>query len=213
MNTYQSKLSNERGFQFIELGIGLVLLVLLGFVAVPNYNDAEARSKIVRVNEDIQRQTAALLSYEADFAALPPAAEAFAPGDPSDTVNYHARTPSYLTTPIAYLSSIPFDPFVTKPPTLTGQGEAVGRRYIYYNTDQLVNDIVGNDIWDGLEAWIGPWLFYSFGPDNSPFQGPRGTLMPYDPTNGTLSAGNIIRTAKNATGIDPHPVTGTFIWP
>jgi hypothetical protein len=53
----------------------------------------------------------------------------------------------------------------------------------------------------------GDWLIYSWGPDRSgnwyaPLLGEDGVYTNYDPTNGTISIGNIIRTQRNTEKYD-----------
>ncbi|MGB9692751.1 MAG: hypothetical protein ACPL7D_11365, partial [Candidatus Sumerlaeaceae bacterium] len=64
-----------------------------------------------------------------------------------------------------------------------------------------------------LVPWLGKWAMYGYGPDRTPFQGSKATLLPYDPTNGTVSPGNIVRCQKNVDGTPVNPGTGTFLWP
>ena len=45
MNTYSNTYSKSRGFTFIELMLGMVILGVVGAVAVPNYVDAAQQSK------------------------------------------------------------------------------------------------------------------------------------------------------------------------
>jgi hypothetical protein len=61
----------------------------------------------------------------------------------------------------------------------------------------------------------GDWLIYSPGPDADEFNRlpPQGPLPPatrvyidYDPTNGTVSQGNVFRTQKSGERLGPHPL-------
>lgn len=45
MNNYSNTYSKSRGFTFIELMLGMVILGVVGAVAVPNYVDAAQQSK------------------------------------------------------------------------------------------------------------------------------------------------------------------------
>ena len=45
MNTYSSTYHKSRGFTFIELMIGMVILGVVGAVAIPSYVDAAQQSK------------------------------------------------------------------------------------------------------------------------------------------------------------------------
>src|SRR5690606_23740997 len=110
----------------------------------------------------------------------------------------HARTPSYLTTPIAYLSALPNDPFIPSS-TLTGSQHVVeiGKRFAYFNYPQFIDSATGAaaDAHRNRMAKNGPWLMYGYGPDQDTLNGPANSVyVNYDATNGTVSHGNIFRT-------------------
>ncbi len=49
-----------------------------------------------------------------------------------------------------------------------------------------------------FERYFGAWFLWSVGPDELAADGNGTYLVEYDPTNGTLSAGNIIFSQKKA---------------
>lgn len=203
-----------RGFTLIELLIVVAIIAILAAIAVPNFLEAQVRSKVARGKADMRTMVTAIESYAVDNNNLPPMADVGVANP--NAAGFHSRFPSYFTTPIAYLTAIPLDPFVGTNSTFSNATypESVGKRFVFYNVPVLVDDVQnGNDVWGGLENWVGRWLMYGYGPDGTPFQGARATLLPYDPTNGTLSVGNVVRTQNNTDGINPHPTNGDFIWP
>jgi type II secretion system protein G len=208
-------------FTLIELLIVVAIIAILAAIAVPNFLEAQTRSKISRVKSDMRTVNTALESYRVDSNKYPAAMEAFSPGDMSwDAYReppFHSRIPSILTTPIAYLSSLPEDPFratrgavITLGPFL----EQFKARHIYFNYDYLravfpTNFTGGDNNFTVSERLAGAFLFYSVGPDGDETNGAgvngRANYRDYDPSNGTISEGNIFRTQKSGEllGVDP----------
>jgi hypothetical protein len=133
-----------------------------------------------------------------------------------------------ITTPVAYITSLPVDIFDTKLPPRDGYQNAlhyVGARFGYDRSAISVTPMpipvpadsasgsappyggIGPDtiVQDGANGRVpGPYAIYSHGPDGVFFLDPNGDGTPevvsifnannvYDPTNGTVSAGNVVR--------------------
>ncbi len=210
----------RKGFTLIELLIVVAIIAILAAIAVPNFLEAQTRSKVSRCKADMRSLVTALESYCVDHNKYPPPADTALnpPGANAWDQNdwFHSRIPNYLTTPVAYVTALYFDPFVTAATTFSSTrypvATRVGERYVYYETEGMVQNL--GDFWGGtLVPWLGKWAMYGYGPDRTPFHGSKATLLPYDPTNGTVSPGNIVRCQKNVDGTPPNPATGTFLWP
>lgn len=219
----------KKGFTLIELLIVVAIIAILAAIAVPNFLEAQTRSKISRNKADMRTVVTALESYVIDNNKYPPAGD-LGKGNGLDLTEtgFHARTPSFLTTPISYITSIPEDPFVNQggPSYFTSAvyplSSRVGARYAYFYWQFYLNPANGgsnpggttNASWGGRDPqpWTGAWLIYGYGPDRTPFQGTGRTFLPYDATNGTVSPGNIVRTQASSDGINPNPTTLTFNW-
>jgi len=113
-----------RGFTLIELLIVVAIIAILAAIAVPNFLEAQVRSKVSRVRSDQRSLATALESYYVDNNNYPAmgATTATTP-QPRQTVSGAGRTFrirtgigganqfNTLTTPIAYITSYFGDPF------------------------------------------------------------------------------------------------------
>jgi general secretion pathway protein G len=195
----EKKMLRKKGFTLIELLIVVAIIAILAAIAVPNFLEAQVRSKVSRAKADIRTVVTALESYYVD-ANHYPTDNVPRPvlGDPSLglTLGYE------LTTPIQYLStmSITEDVFRLK---VTNIPE--GRQRIAYKN---IVDMVDGPTKDTLTERHGAWRLYSAGPDKYFFytgQTPPGDYMDwdiynYDPTNGTVSYGDIFRDQMHSDG-------------
>ncbi len=113
------------GFTLIELLIVVAIIGILAAIAVPNFLGAQVRAKVARANADMKSIQTALESFFIDNNSYPPM--------DTDRIRMrrqyrgHPCCPSidiahiaigtrgdrriYLTTPVAYISSLPYDPF------------------------------------------------------------------------------------------------------
>ncbi len=170
------------GFTLVELLVVVSVLAILAAVALPNFLESQTRSKVARVQADLRTVALALESYHADFNRYPP----------STLVPRFARFIP-LTTPIAYLSSIPRDVFQT-----IDENAGRFRRRGNYAYGAMPIDVESRYAMasDGpdLDADHGNIQFY---PGYSPalFENPASgfDFVRYDPTNGTISNGDIFR--------------------
>jgi len=155
-------------FTLIELLIVVAIIAILAAIAVPNFLEAQMRAKVSRVVSDQRSVATALEAYAVDNQKYPPARSAF--------VDPLLMTETWrLTTPIAYMTEIPKDTFHNPQPFgLSGGPFGPGGRYMHYISDPLVTEI---------------WLLWSYGPDRDVEFG----HLVYDPTNGSISDGDIYR--------------------
>lgn len=182
---------HRKAFTLIELLIVVGIIAILAAIAIPNLLEAQTRSKIARAKSDLRTLATALEAYHTESHAYP---DLIPPPEDIDTGG--AWLLKRLTTPIAYISSLPFDPFLppAKPEPLMPPEGRKTYRYTAYpippdparvwslasNGPDLSADTMG--VYRGFS----PTLFFGGDPMLSGW-----TL--YDPTNGTLSRGDLFR--------------------
>ncbi len=219
----------KKGFTLIELLIVVAIIAILAAIAIPNFLQAQIRAKVSRAKADMRSMATAIESYYVDYNAYPActaekqysiASQANIPDTGFCTFRYYDPDTdpvkaNGLTTPVAYMSTIPFDPFATK------YGKNVPFRYYSCRAGTPLDpDNNSSDI-----AQATGWITVSYGPDqnedikldssvwssNLYTDGGSYTAtskdlvvdpdddftsvaeLSYDPTNGTTSPGDIFR--------------------
>lgn len=206
------------GFTLIELLIVVAIIAILAAIAVPNFLEAQVRSKVSRTKADMRTVATAIESYFVDYNRYPIFSLQPQPFSLPGAINGPnapncLRSSASLTTPIAYITSIFTDPFgpVLPDDDFTFGGSATIADGYYYNTkDWFDCRGFGWRIFPGTrdpsvnDATPAQWVLQSKGPDLY-FSNTSRTGIPgadeidrpypweYDPTNGTISAGNIVR--------------------
>jgi len=230
-----------KGFTLIELLIVVAIIAILAAIAVPNFLEAQVRSKVSRAKTDMRTLATALEAYyvdnntysgsATDFAQLgitvnsmlKPAA--VAPGGAAGRLTFTNYRPqaadgmaASLTTPIAYITSFPSDPFADTKQATFGYFNASNAGWIMWsygpNTDEKpkngeIQAALVAATWKTLgNGASGNTMDYTTESVYNPYgSNPLQTLLTgeidlgsevihaytYDPTNGTNSAGDVWR--------------------
>jgi prepilin-type N-terminal cleavage/methylation domain-containing protein len=190
--------SSRWGFTLIELLIVVAIIAILAAIAVPNFLEAQVRSKVSRCLADMRSMATGLEAYAVDNNRY---ITGWAVGDDLYNAGAYGSGPFRmsmrlipLTTPVAYMTSVPEDPFVDV--QTPGFGDTIMLdTFDYWDAQSGVergdaptyheNKIFGRD-----------WRLCSAGPDLQQWYGvvhwSDGRPCPYDTSNGTMSFGDII---------------------
>jgi len=184
----------RRAFTLIELLIVVAIIAILAALAVPNFLEAQIRSKVARAKSDLRSLATALEAYRVEWNAYPPAM--------ANAMYFKLKT---LSSPVAYVANAYVaDPFPAGDPSFVLNY----RKCLSYLGRTPTGTCVRDD--DPVEWWIlssnGPDLRYT----NAAGDGPSNSLnandvagilgFRYDPTNGTVSDGNVCRCGGQPTG-------------
>jgi prepilin-type N-terminal cleavage/methylation domain-containing protein len=164
----------KSGFTLIELLIVVAIIAILAAIAVPNFLEAQVRSKVARVYADLRTLQTGLEAYRVDYNRYP-----------IDYGYEERRTWSQITTPVAYLTSIPndtiYDPSLpadthsnpTFQPFAYGflDGQALGSDYFLHSAgpDLRRDNFAFPDFWRASKAalvGVSPSVSYFILPSN-----------------------------------------------
>lgn len=174
----------KRAFTLIELLIVVAIVSILALIAVPNLLEAQTRAKVSRVHGDLNTISKGLQAYRLDQENYP-----ISVSFSSRTILPHLLRLKPLTTPVAYLGSIPNDIFLMplqKPYSYL-------EKYGYEETERYQGE---NPPLKGMEISFfangNNWVIASVGPRRTrpDMNDGYGQEDAYDPTNGTVSLGS-----------------------
>ena len=178
------------GFTLIELLIVVAIIAILAAIAVPNMLEARTRAKVAAATSEMRTVGVALESFRIDHSDYPSRTDM-------------AILPSLrrLTTPIAYITEVPDDPFAD---TIENRYSPIDWSLAYksrgsfirpYPFDYLVRTSMVAD-WKPITSRpnTARWALRSIGPAREPIWLGFPDTESYDPSNGTISAGIIIMT-------------------
>lgn len=202
------------GFTLIELLIVVAIIGILAAIAVPNFLNAQIRSKVARSYADMRSTLTGIEQLRLDKGVLlvdfwdddntwgrDRIANVFnGVGNAPEATRRQVDELAPLTSPISYMSSVPRDPFVPgNLETSTGHSERFGQvgNDVYYYAD---NDPAGSGPDYGDTKYDPPlkegdYILYAFGPAAKYMYGGSNGIrygIPYDASNGVVSIGDIM---------------------
>lgn len=228
-----NKLFSKKAFTLIELLIVVAIIAILAAIAVPNFLEAQTRAKVSRSKSDMRTLATAIEAYAVDNNKPPreyinsPAVDGPLTINGVTQNNASGVLPPILSTPIAYISNVYIlDPFVPGTQAIDPDQQV----YSYASTTYRRNNglsffgvVGGNSVErvDKIQELFGFWYMLGYGPDqryDNNLNAPPGSTLnratpsaeyiEYDSSNGTISAGNIIRSQKFGDGKEPErPIT------
>lgn len=198
-------MKKRNAFTLIELLIVVAIIAILAAIAVPNFLEAQVRAKVSRAKSDLRSISTAVESYATDWNRYPP------------NDGKYVVIPVELSTPQAYITSAKLvEPFNEYTQDLISPSEIRSRYYTYNCIVTLQEaawwsmrgkpcpyEAIDHPIYNkGAFEKYGRWRMVCVGPDgqyiDKGLQMPlRGSDIPYDPTNGTVSFGNILYTPRH----------------
>jgi type II secretion system protein G len=189
----------NHGFTLIELLIVVAIIAILAAIAVPNFLEAQVRSKVTRCKNDLRTLAVAWEAYRIDNNEYPPD---FDGGWVQPVISDGEwLTYAVATTPVAYLTTVPTDQFAE----LKTQPGFKTKPYYQYRAvlKSMVEQLQAG--WPETGTW---WFITSYGPDleDGRYKDDLGIWSidvsdpvqvvnwSYDTSNGTKSGGDLGRT-------------------
>ncbi len=204
------------GFTLIELLVVVAIIAILAAIAIPNMLEAQTRAKVSRVKGDLRSLATALESYRVDNNSYTKDNEG-AMDITQTAITYSQRANGYLqlTTPVSYITGILSDPFQPKDNSVgaaTSQGYRIGSGDWSYDVGTNPRDEQDSIATFAQKGRRSAYIVFSPGPDqvrnrnsykcfphapvgtkdSTGHSGPK-VYLDYDPTNGTISGGDINR--------------------
>ncbi len=199
--------ARRRALTLIELLIVISIILILATIGIENYLLASVRSKVSRVKAEHRTLETAIETYNVDNNAYPRMAHAGFHDDPEfdyiGGVRVAGVMSKVLSTPVAYMEN----PFILDP-FMDGIDSAPldERLYTYQTIPVYIEKNPNSTFWPAALEFYGRWRLGSVGPDRVFDHGfANSAQLPYDPTNGTLSDGNIWTSPNRNRGIPTVP--------
>jgi prepilin-type N-terminal cleavage/methylation domain-containing protein len=183
----------KRAFTLVELLIVVGIIAILASIGLVNFLEAQVRSKVSRTRADMRVLASAVEIYATDNNAYTP------------TLGF-----TLFTTPVAYVTAVPADVFSPKGgfPYLgylnavtMSQQTALEQWHVTQSTPEQRTAFAGHQyfVWSNGPDMIDDAIDRAQNSFNDVVDAPGADYgLFYDPTNGTVSRGDVVRSAKFA---------------
>jgi prepilin-type N-terminal cleavage/methylation domain-containing protein len=203
----------KKGFTLIELLIVVAIIAILAAIAVPNFMEAQIRARVSRVKTDLRTVAVGIEAFQVDYNVYPVCLSG-GKGNINDGLEHaqgsnidlrvtfadlkHSKIGKRnftLTTPVSYLQTIPSDSFADTNNGNFGYANLNELGWLIWSYGPNSDEMEGSEIDHALkncETWSATkWrqcTTYNPGKSNPT---PELQWITYDPTNGSVSAGDI----------------------
>jgi prepilin-type N-terminal cleavage/methylation domain-containing protein len=188
-------MKRKQGFTLIELLIVVAIIGILAAIAVPNFMNAQIRAKVARIESDFKSLATALEMYKMDNGRYI---------SRYNNISWPKRFYP-LTSPVSYISKGYWpDPFAPKG-YVTPDGDPINFVYESHGWPEAPVEYMKKKLNSSPHEFLHgkdkqyQWALISAGPDadlNADAGGigqPQDVFFLYDASNGTKSAGDLIR--------------------
>lgn len=179
----------QSAFTLIELLVVVAIISILASIALPNFQHAQVKARVTAAQAEMMTLTTAIESYYMDHNTYPLDGNDYF--EKKEELFDQRRLQQVLTTPTAYVSEIPEDEFHKKNVEIH---DPLVQRY-FQSRPPYPYIYMSKDSYMVNSGSPKAYFLFSFGPDidfDNHSSRPDDFQI-YDPSNGVISNGDILR--------------------